>query len=76
MGDVAKPLAVGVVISRTDGRGASSVLYSCQPGCQSSTRLPSGSVTQPKRPTPSMSGCVQLTADPMIKEMPDDGHCR
>jgi hypothetical protein len=26
-----------------------------QAGCQSSIRLPSGSVTQPNRPTPSMS---------------------
>jgi hypothetical protein len=33
-------------------------------GCHSSTRLPSGSVTQPNRPTPSISWTSSATSAP------------
>ena len=36
-----------------------------QLGCQSSTRFPSGSVTQPNRPTPSMSAVSSATSAPL-----------
>ena len=38
-----------------------------QAGCHSSTRLPSGSVTQPNRPTPSMSCGSSATSAPLAR---------
>ena len=38
-----------------------------QAGCQSSIRLPSGSATQPKRPTPSMSCVSSATSAPLAR---------
>ena len=39
----------------------------CQLGCHSSMRLPSGSVTQPNRPTPSMSSDSAATSAPLAR---------
>ncbi len=41
-----------------------------QAGCHSSTRLPSGSVTQPNRPTPSMSCVCSATSAPASRNCP------
>ena len=38
-----------------------------QAGCHSSTRLPSGSVTQPNRPTPAMSCTSSATSAPLAR---------
>ena len=58
------------VAARASGRGAISAgppVEARSSGCHSSIRLPSGSVTQPNRPTPSMSCVSSATSAPLAR---------